>query len=132
MTIPSALTLLVNIFPDPREQAQAIGTFGGSGGVGNGTLSGPVLSFTYILTVRLVLGLLIGAIFTKLASWRWIFWFIAIIAFPIAILSAVLVPPQTRPADASNQPPLLQKLNSLDLGGITLLTGALFTGSTLW
>ena len=122
MTIPSALTLLVNIFPDPREQAQAIGAFGGSGGVGNGTPSGPSC-ITYLLTLRLVLGLLIGAIFVKLASWRWIFWFIAIIAFPIAIFSAVFVPPQTRPVDASGQPTLLQKLNSLDLGGITLLTG---------
>ena len=36
MTIPSALTLLVNVFPDPLEQARAIGLFGGCGGVGNG------------------------------------------------------------------------------------------------
>jgi hypothetical protein len=39
MTIPSALTLLVSIFPEPHEQAQAIGAFGGSGGVGNGECS---------------------------------------------------------------------------------------------
>lgn len=68
MTIPSALTLLVGIFPEPHEQAQAIGAFGGSGGVGNGTLSGPWVYFTYQLTFHSVLGLLIGAIFVKLAS----------------------------------------------------------------
>lgn len=36
MTIPSALTLLVNVFPDPLEQARAIGLFGGCGCVANG------------------------------------------------------------------------------------------------
>ena len=36
MTIPSALTLLVNVFTDPTEQARAIGVFGGCGAVGNG------------------------------------------------------------------------------------------------
>ena len=36
MTIPSALTLLVNVFPDPLEQARAIGLFGGCGSVANG------------------------------------------------------------------------------------------------
>ncbi|GJE88722.1 MFS general substrate transporter [Phanerochaete sordida] len=104
MTIPSALTLLVNIFPEPHEQAQAIGAFGGSGGVGN------------------VIGLLVGAIFVKLASWRWIFWFISIIAIPIAILSAMFIPPQRHDDEPLNQPTVLQKINSLDLGGISLLT----------
>lgn len=37
LTIPSALTLLVNIFTEPKEQARALGIFGGCGGVGNGT-----------------------------------------------------------------------------------------------
>jgi MFS family permease len=34
-TIPSALTLLVSIFPEPNEQALAIGVFGGTGAVAN-------------------------------------------------------------------------------------------------
>ena len=38
MTIPSALTLLVRVFPEPLEQARAIGVFGGCGSVGNGRL----------------------------------------------------------------------------------------------
>jgi hypothetical protein len=33
MSIPSALKLLVKVFSDPREQAWAIGLFGGSGAV---------------------------------------------------------------------------------------------------
>lgn len=35
LTIPSALTLLVNVFPEPVEQARAIGVFGGCGAIGN-------------------------------------------------------------------------------------------------
>ncbi len=48
MTIPSALTLLVKLFPEPYEQSQAIGTFGGSGGIGNGT-SEHVSSPTFLI-----------------------------------------------------------------------------------
>ncbi|THG93065.1 hypothetical protein EW026_g8063, partial [Hermanssonia centrifuga] len=77
MTIPSALTLPVKLFPEPYEQSQAIGTFGGSGGIGN------------------VLGLMIGAIFVKCASWRWIFWFLAILSIPIALRSAFLASAKT-------------------------------------
>ena len=36
LTVPSALTLIVHVFPEPAEQARAIGAFGGSGAVGNG------------------------------------------------------------------------------------------------
>ena len=31
MTIPSAVTLIVHVFPEPTEQSRAIGIFGGSG-----------------------------------------------------------------------------------------------------
>lgn len=124
MTIPSALTLLVNLFPDPIEQAQAIGAFGGSGGVGNGELSSH-RRVTMGSLLLLVLGLLVGAIFAKLASWRWIFWFITMLALPMAVIAALFLPPQTEVVDPSldRRPSWLQKLNSLDLGGISLLTG---------
>jgi hypothetical protein len=39
LTIPSALTLIVNIFTEPLEQARAIGLFGGCGCVGNGLMT---------------------------------------------------------------------------------------------
>ncbi|KAH8829765.1 MFS general substrate transporter [Flagelloscypha sp. PMI_526] len=55
MTIPSSLTLIVRIFPEPSEQGRAIGAFGATGAIGN------------------ILGLIIGAIFTQYASWRWAF-----------------------------------------------------------
>lgn len=68
-------------------------------------------------------GLLVGAIFVKLASWRWIFRFISIVAIPIAVLSTIFIPSQARNNDRVRQPIISQKLNSLDLGGISLLTG---------
>jgi hypothetical protein len=36
MTIPSALALLVRVFPEPLEQARAIGVLGGCGAVADG------------------------------------------------------------------------------------------------
>jgi len=36
LTIPSALSMLVALFPDQRSQSRAIAIFGGTGGVGNG------------------------------------------------------------------------------------------------
>ena len=35
MTIPSALNLIVQLFPEPREQSLAIAIFGASGAIGN-------------------------------------------------------------------------------------------------
>ena len=36
MTVPSALSLIIEWFPQPDEQAQGIALFGGSGALGNG------------------------------------------------------------------------------------------------
>ncbi|KIM88023.1 hypothetical protein PILCRDRAFT_63090 [Piloderma croceum F 1598] len=105
LTIPSALTLIVNIFTEPLEQARAIGLFGGCGCVGN------------------VLGLIIGAFFVQFASWRWVFWFLALMTTPIALACVVIVPPQaTRATDIQSK---VSKFKSLDLVGISLLTVAL-------
>src|ERR1700733_748690 len=48
MTVPSALSLIVEWFPEPSEQAQAISFFGGSSALGNGAchlLHFPRISF---------------------------------------------------------------------------------------
>lgn len=36
MTVPSALSLIIEWFPEPAEQAQGIALFGGCGAAGNG------------------------------------------------------------------------------------------------
>ncbi|KZV88947.1 MFS general substrate transporter [Exidia glandulosa HHB12029] len=101
LTIPSSLTLLVRLFPGEREQARAIGVFGGSGALGN------------------VLGLIIGAIFIEFANWHWVFYLAAIISIPIAGVCAFMVPAQPPPEDIEER-----KLKNLDLPGIAILTSA--------
>ncbi|KAG2354680.1 major facilitator superfamily domain-containing protein [Suillus spraguei] len=59
MTIPSALKLLVKVFPDPLEQARAVGFFAGCGAVAN------------------MGGLVVGAMFVQQVSYHWVFWFTA-------------------------------------------------------
>ncbi|KAL1942302.1 hypothetical protein VTO73DRAFT_6366 [Trametes versicolor] len=105
MTIPSALTLLVNVFTEPNEQARAIGVFGGCGAVGN------------------VLGLIIGAIFVQFASWSWVFWFVALVALPIAAICVFLIPTQEPHLEIGGQTDARWK--SLDMGGVSILTAAL-------
>ncbi|KAK7681756.1 hypothetical protein QCA50_015103 [Cerrena zonata] len=105
LTIPSALTLLVNLFTDSEEQARAIGVFGGCGAIGN------------------VLGLIIGAIFIEFANWSWVFWFVALVAIPISGVCTFLIPPQLKREDDDQVQ--AAKWKSLDLLGISILTAAL-------
>ncbi|KAI0667389.1 MFS general substrate transporter [Trametes maxima] len=106
MTIPSALALLVNVFPEPSEQARAIGVFAGTGAVGS------------------VLGLIIGAIFVQYTSWKWVFWFVSIVALPVSVLCVFLIPTQEpRHEDVAGRREARWK--SLDLIGVSILTAAL-------
>ncbi|EIN04996.1 MFS general substrate transporter [Punctularia strigosozonata HHB-11173 SS5] len=106
LTIPSALTLLVNIFIEPTEQARAIGIFGGCGAVGN------------------VLGLIIGAIFVQFTSWPWVFWFAAIVALPLAGMCVFLIPKQEpRPGEEALSRSV--KFKTIDSIGVSVLTAAL-------
>ncbi|PIL32540.1 MFS general substrate transporter [Ganoderma sinense ZZ0214-1] len=107
MTIPSALTLLVNVFTEPTEQARAIGVFGGCGAVGN------------------VLGLVIGAIFVQFASWSWVFWFVALVCMPIATLCIFVIPKQEPRIDNAAVRNGGAKWKSLDMIGVSILTVAL-------
>ncbi|KAG6372544.1 major facilitator superfamily domain-containing protein [Boletus reticuloceps] len=106
LTTPSALTLLVHVFPEPLEQARAIGVFGGCGAFGN------------------VLGLLIGAVLVQYISYHWAFWIVAIIAIPVAFTCILAIPPEM--AKSKNRAhPHIAKWKSLDLIGIFVLTAAL-------
>ncbi|THH08639.1 hypothetical protein EW145_g2573 [Phellinidium pouzarii] len=105
LTIPSALNLIVRVFPDPLEQSRAVATFGGSGSIGN------------------ILGLFIGAIIVQYASWPWIFWFTALLATPAAIVAVFIIP-----GDNDKDFPLKPKasnMKGLDLIGVSLLTVSL-------
>ncbi|KAG2072282.1 MFS general substrate transporter [Suillus decipiens] len=106
ITVPAALTLLVSVFPEPLEQARAIGLFGGCGCLAN------------------VLGLMIGAIFVQWASYHWVFWFVAIVAMPVALACVVIIPPEISKTPG-NPEPAAARWKSLDLFGVSILTIAL-------
>ncbi|TFK51508.1 MFS general substrate transporter [Heliocybe sulcata] len=103
MTIPSALTLLVNTFPESHEQSRAIGIFGGCGAVAN------------------VLGLIIGAVFVEYASWHWVFWFVALVATPVSAVCVFVIPSENHIMPMSQA----TKLKKLDIPGVSTLTVAL-------
>ncbi|OBZ65921.1 hypothetical protein A0H81_14087 [Grifola frondosa] len=105
LTIPSALALIVQLFPEPREQARAISLFGGVGGIGN------------------VFGAVISALFVQFASYHWVFFFVTILAVPAAAACILLIPPQTKAENARLS--TSAKVKKLDLVGVTILTAAL-------
>ncbi|KAI0042429.1 MFS general substrate transporter [Auriscalpium vulgare] len=100
MTVPSALSLIVEWFPEPEEQNRGIAMFGGSAAVGN------------------VCGIIIGGAFIQWASWKWIFYFACMLGVPIALVATLLVPPS---APRAHKP----SWKRLDLGGVTLITTAI-------
>jgi len=103
LTIPSAFGLIVRFFPNPNEQAIAIGAFGGSGAVGN------------------ALGVIFSALFIERATWHWLFWFTTILSLPIGAVTFFLVP--ARPKSMSNNKKA--SFASLDAVGVSMLTIAL-------
>ncbi|KAG2354307.1 major facilitator superfamily domain-containing protein [Suillus spraguei] len=103
MTIPSALKLLVKVFPDPLEQARAVWFFAGCGAVAN------------------MGGLVVGAMFVQWVSYHWVFWFVACAAFPVALICIFMIPSQIGET-AGSRKPKGAKWKSLDLVGIGVLT----------
>lgn len=129
MTIPSALTLIVNVFTEPVEQARAIGIFGGCGCIGNGKNSTTKKQIYLSSFMYSVLGVMIGAIFVQYASWHWIFWSLTLITIPIALLCIIVVPPSSQSEATSDLQSKVSKFKSLDLLGIGLLTSRRFSYS---
>ncbi|KAH8829092.1 MFS general substrate transporter [Flagelloscypha sp. PMI_526] len=101
MTIPSALTLIVRIFPEPGEQGRAITLFGLTASIGG------------------VSGLTIGALFTQFVSWRWVFWISTIIAAPTSIIGVMMIPKQYV---AGSDLKIGARIKNMDLPGVGVLT----------
>ena len=95
---PSVLALLTTTFSDPGERGKAFGIYGGIAGAGG------------------ALGLLLGGILTSYASWRWTL-FVNLAFAAIATVGALLWLKNDRAADH----------DPLDLTGLTLVTGGLFS-----
>ena len=91
------LGMIVTMFPEPREQAKAIGVYG------------------FVASAGGSIGLLAGGVLTEAISWHWIF----LVNLPVGILTAVLA---TRLVEAR---PGLGLRAGADLPGAVLLTGGL-------
>ncbi|KAJ7174284.1 MFS general substrate transporter [Mycena filopes] len=103
LTVPSALHLIIHMFPDPASQGKAIAGFGASAAFGNGT---PLI------------GLVIGALIVTYASWPWVFYLFSILGFFLAVVVFVLAPSPHRPRIVTTA----SRFQRLDLIGVSLLT----------
>ncbi|OXM77898.1 efflux protein EncT [Cryptococcus neoformans Bt63] len=103
MTIPSSINMIIQMYPEPNEQAKKLALFGVAGALAN--------------TIALVL----AGVFL-LASWRWYFRFITIIIAPFSVLAWFLMP-QTE-ATAEDLPGAA-KLKRMDIVGVLLLIACL-------
>ncbi len=100
MLNPVAMSIIRNVFTDPRERAQAIGVWGG------------------VVGISMALGPVVGGALTDAAGWRSIFW----INVPIGLLAIVLVArvvPESRAARPRRLDPLGQVLAAVFLATIT-------------
>lgn len=94
------LGMIVTMFPEPKEQAKAIGVYG------------------FVASAGGSIGLLAGGVLTQAISWHWIFF----INVPIGIATVVLA--RRLVADA----PGLGVKAGADIPGAALLTGGLMVG----
>jgi EmrB/QacA subfamily drug resistance transporter len=93
---PSALALLMTVFPPGRDRNRALGVWGGVSASGT------------------ALGLILGGVLTQLLSWEWVFWVnVPIVA--VAVLCARLVLPESR----------AERSARFDVAGAVLVTGGL-------
>jgi EmrB/QacA subfamily drug resistance transporter len=106
MLNPVALSIVANVFTEPRERAQAVGVWGAVSGM------------------ALALGPLMGGALTQSVGWRSIFWVNVPIGITAIILAAMYVP-ESKAARARAFDPVGQSLVFL---GLTMLTYAVIEG----
>jgi EmrB/QacA subfamily drug resistance transporter len=102
MLNPVALSIVANVFKDPKARARAVGIWGAVGGVS--FAAGPLL----------------GGALTQTVGWRSIFWINLPLGLIAIILAALFVPeskaPQARPFDPVGQLLVFLGLTSLTYG----------------
>ena len=100
MTSAVVLGMIVTLFPDPREQAKAMGVYG------------------FVASAGGAIGLLAGGVITEAIDWHWIFY----VNVPIGIATAVAV---VRLIDSDRG---LGVRSGADVLGATLVTAGLMAG----
>jgi EmrB/QacA subfamily drug resistance transporter len=100
MLNPVAMSIITNVFPEPKERARAIGVWGGVVGLSFG------------------LGPIVGGALIETVDWRAIFWINVPVGVAAFVLAAVFVP-ESRAPHARRLDPVGQVLVMLLLGGLT-------------
>ncbi len=100
MLNPVAMSIITNVFTDPRERAGAIGVWGA------------------VVGVSLALGPVVGGLLTETVGWRAIFWINVPIGLAAIILAAIFVP-ESRAARARRFDPVGQLLVIVALASLT-------------
>jgi EmrB/QacA subfamily drug resistance transporter len=101
LTSAVILGMVVTMFPEPREQAKAIGVY------------------SFVASAGASLGLLLGGIVTQWINWHWIFF----VNVPIGILTWMAA---TRVVAADGEVPGIGR--DIDVAGAGLVTGAVMLG----
>jgi EmrB/QacA subfamily drug resistance transporter len=100
LTSAVILGMIVNMFPEPREQAKAIGVYG------------------FVASAGGSIGLLAGGALTQAINWHWIFF----INIPVGIVTAVLAVRVITPIEG------IGLRSGADVPGAALLTSSLMLG----
>ncbi|HSZ05724.1 MAG TPA: MFS transporter [Solirubrobacteraceae bacterium] len=99
MLNPVAMSIITNVFTDPRERARAIGAWGA------------------VVGISLALGPIVGGALTQTVGWRAIFWINVPIGLAAVVLTALFVPesraPRARRVDPVGQVLVIVALASL-------------------
>jgi EmrB/QacA subfamily drug resistance transporter len=100
LTSAVILGMIVTMFPEPREQAKAIGVF------------------SFVASAGASIGLLAGGVITQVINWHWIFFVNLPIGVATAVLAVRLVAPEAG----------IGLRRGADVLGAALVTGALMLG----
>jgi EmrB/QacA subfamily drug resistance transporter len=105
LTSAVILGMIVTMFPEPREQAQAIGVY------------------AFVASGGAAVGLLAGGVLTQWISWHWIFF----VNLPIGVVGGVLAA-RLLPADGAGEVGVTTGRRGNDVLGAVLITAALMLG----
>jgi len=130
MSIPSALTLIVRVFPDPTQQARAFAVFSGCAVVTDGIVLA-LLTPPLLIALDPVLGFIIGAVFVQWVTYHWIFWFVGLVALLVGPIGAVVIPAHIGKA-WRNDERFTPTWRDFDIVGTSILTGIALVLDHLW
>ena len=100
MLNPVAMSIITNVFTEPRERARAIGAWGA------------------VVGISLALGPIVGGALTEYVGWRSIFWINVPIGLAAILLTALFVP-ESKATRARRVDPVGQTLVILGLASVT-------------